>query len=166
MKSSRYGPSLIVNLFNLDFQFAKLKDSKLISIVKKTKSSSKRKEEFHELCKKHGVKPLEMIQDVVTRWSFAHDMFERAIYLRKPIDAFVKDLRYSSLKLSENEWAQIEFVYNILLPLKACCMRLQQTTRPGIEKVFWTYESLFNELDRLAIIAEDRWNLFHYLSLF
>jgi len=96
-----------------------------------------------------------MIQDVVTRWGSAHDMFERAIYLRKPIDAFI---RYTSLKLSENEWAQIEFVYNILIPLKACCMRLQQTSRPGIEKVFWIYESLFNELDRLAMLAEDRYN--------
>ena len=40
-----------------------------------------------------------MIQDVVTRWGSAHDMLERAIYLRKPIDAFVKDLRYPDLKV-------------------------------------------------------------------
>ena len=42
--------------------------SKLISTFKKTKSSLKRKEEFHDLCRKHGVQPLEMIQDVITRW--------------------------------------------------------------------------------------------------
>lgn len=97
-----------------------------------------------------------MIQDVITRWGSAHDMLERALYLRKPIDAFVKDLRYMTLKLSDNEWTQVEFIFNILLPLKACCMRLQQTARPAIEKVFWMYESLFNELDRLAIQAKDR----------
>jgi hypothetical protein len=66
-----------------------------------------------------------MIQNMVTRWSSAHDMLERAIYLRKSIDAFVRDLRYPALKLSDTEWTQIEFVFNILLPLKATCMHLQ-----------------------------------------
>jgi hypothetical protein len=96
-----------------------------------------------------------MIQDVITRWGSAYDMLERAIYLRKPIDAFVKDLHYTNLKLSEIEWEQIEFVFNIPPPLKATCMRLQETMRPTMEKVFFTYETLFNELDRLAIQAED-----------
>ncbi len=98
-----------------------------------------------------------MIQDVVTRWSSAHDMLARAIYLRKPIDAFVKDLRYMNLKLCDTEWEQAELVFNILLPLKATCTRLQQTTRPSMEKVFFAYDTLFNELDRLAIQAENKY---------
>src|SRR5947207_8769267 len=97
-----------------------------------------------------------MIQDVVTRWGSAHDMLERALYLRKAIDAFVKDLCFPDLQLSPVEWTQVEFVLNILIPLKATCMRLQQTSRPAIEVVFYTYETLFNELDRLAILADDK----------
>ncbi len=99
-----------------------------------------------------------MIQDVVTRWGSAHDMLERAIYLHKPIDAFVKDLHFPDLQLSPTEWTQVEFVFNILLPLKATCMRLQQTSRPAMEAVFYTYETLFNELDRLSLLAEDKYN--------
>ena len=97
---------------------------------------------------------------MVTRWGSAHDMLERALYLRKPIDAFVKDLRFNNLQLSQSEWTQVEFVFNILVPLKSTCQRLQQTSRPGIESVFYTYETLFNELDRLSSLAEDK-----YISL-
>ena len=105
-----------------------------------------------------------MIQDVITQWGSAHDMLEQAIYLRKPIDAFIKDLHYPALKLSDTEWIQIEFVFNILLPLKATCMHLQQTSRPAMEKVFYMYETLFNELDRLSMQAEDKY--IHYLNHF
>ena len=66
-----------------------------------------------------------MIQNVITQWGSAHDMLERAIYLHKPIDAFVRNLCYLALKLSDTEWTQIEFVFNILLPLKATYMHLQ-----------------------------------------
>ena len=82
-----------------------------------------------------------MIQDLITQWGSAHDMLERAIYLRKSIDAFIKDLHYPALKLSDTEWIQIEFVFNILLPLKATCLHLRQTSRPAMEKVFYTYET-------------------------
>ena len=92
-------------------------------------------------------------------------MLERAIYLRKSIDAFVRDLHYPALKLSDTEWTQIEFVFNILLSLKATCIRLQQTSRPIMEKMFYMYETLFNELDRLSILAEDKY-ISHYLNRF
>ena len=98
-----------------------------------------------------------MIQDVVTRWGSAHDMLERALYLRKPIDAFVKEYRFQDLQLSPSEWTQVEFILNILVPLKATCQRLQQTSRPGIESVFYTCETLFNELDRLMALANSRY---------
>ena len=85
--------------------------------------------------------------------------------MHKSIDAFVKDLHYPTLKLSDTEWTQIEFVFNILLPLKATCMRLQQTSRPAMEKMFYTYETLFNELDRLSMQAEDKY-ISHYIDNF
>ena len=88
-------------------------------------------------------------------------MLERAVYLHKAIDAFVKDLRFSELEISGSEWTQVEFILNILIPLKATCIRLQQTSRLSIEVVFYTYETLFNELDRLAILVDNK-----YLSLF
>ena len=106
-----------------------------------------------------------MIQDVVTRWGSCHNMLERVVYLHKAIDAFVKDLRFSELEISASEWTQFEFILNILIPLKATCTRLQQTSRPSIEVVFYTYETLFNELDQLAILADDKCLSFFELFL-
>jgi len=39
-------------------------------------------------------------------------------------------------------------------------MRLQQTSWLAMEVVFYTYETLFNELDRLSLLAKDK-----YISL-
>jgi hypothetical protein len=66
-----------------------------------------------------------------------------------------------NIKLSKTEWDQAEFILDLLLPFKACSDRLEQTTRPGIDKVFWVYESLFNELDHLTDILEDQRNAQH-----
>src|SRR5438045_3078824 len=51
-------------------------------------------EMFLNLCTKFSLKPLEMIQDVVTRWGSARDMLERALYLHKTIDAFCQRLTF------------------------------------------------------------------------
>ena len=40
------------------------------------------------------------------------------------------------LRLSKIEWEQAKFLLNILLPFNACSARLEQTTRPGISKMF------------------------------
>jgi hypothetical protein len=84
-------------------------------------------------------------------------MLERALYLHKAIDAFVKDLRFSDLQIFSVEWTEVEFILNTLTPLKATCMHLHQTSCPAIDVVFYTYEMLFNELDRLAALASDKW---------
>lgn len=96
-----------------------------------------------------------MIYDVPTRWMSAYDMYERATYLRKAIETYCRDnndvIKY---KLSSQEWSKLEFLVEILAPFKSCNARMESTSRPGIEKVFWIYETLFNELDRLSDILE------------
>ena len=39
---------------------------------------------------------------------------------------------------------------DILNPFKKCSDRIEATNHPGIEKIFWIYEKLFNDLNRLA----------------
>ena len=77
-------------------------------------------------------------------------MCERAVYLRKAIDLYVKEQYYFQLEVSQSEWKRIEFLLDVLEPFKRCNDRMEATTRPGIEKVFWIYETLFNELDRIV----------------
>jgi hypothetical protein len=77
-------------------------------------------------------------------------MLERAIYLRKAIDAFTKeDDKFERLVMEKREWEMCELLCALLLPFKKTSDRLEQTSRPGIYKVFWSYETLFNEIDRL-----------------
>ena len=77
-------------------------------------------------------------------------MCERAIYLRKGIDLYTKEQDLDDLCLSRSEWKQIEILLDILEPFKRCSDRMEAMNRPGIEKVFWIYEKLFNDVDRIA----------------
>jgi len=81
-------------------------------------------------------------------------MCERAVYLRKAIDMYVKQQYFFQLEISQQEWKRVEFLLDILEPFKRCNDRMEGTKRPGIEKVFWIYETLFNELDRLAEVMD------------
>ena len=103
-----------------------------------------------------------MIRDNPTRWNSVFLMLQRALYLRKAIEYFLRrNPTYDQYKLSTMEWKQVEFLVYILHPFQACSSRLEGTTRPGIAKVFWVYESLFNELDRLSDLMEDPENSEH-----
>ena len=96
------------------------------------------------------LKPLRLLNDIVTRWDSAYRMLSRALYLRKAIDAFVNDDdEFEDLRLSKKEWNQASVICTILLPFKIASTRLQSTKRPGIDSVFWDYENLFNKIDAL-----------------
>ena len=108
-----------------------------------------------------------MLRDNPTRWNSAYKLLDRAIYLRKAIEKFLDDETpklkkiLKKFKLTKTEWDQAEFMLNILLPFEACSARLEATTRPGIAKVFWVYESLFNEIDRLTTIMKNHRSAHH-----
>src|SRR5579859_2780224 len=96
-----------------------------------------------------------MIYDVPTQWMSAYDMCERATYLGKAIETYSRDNNdVAKYKLSNQEWSKIEFLVDILAPFKSCNARMESTTWPGIERVFWIYETLFNELERLSDVLE------------
>ena len=94
-----------------------------------------------------------MIHDVATRWDSAYRMLARALFLWKAIDQFVgdenEDDNLSMYKLTKREWDQAGVIVTILLPFKLASVRLQATKRPGIDMVFWEYESLFNKIDAI-----------------
>lgn len=80
-----------------------------------------------------------------------YDMISRALYLRPAIDAFIeKDSKLSKLKLSDTEWDKAELMMTILRPFKVASVRLQGT-KPGIDKVFFYYESLFDDIDKVKV---------------
>jgi hypothetical protein len=111
-------------------------------------------EKFIQSCKDSNVKPLRMRIDVPTRWNSAYTMMARAIYLQPAIERFVRDNRGNSkvdpTELSGAEWELVEMLTSILLPFKTTSQQLQCTSRPGIDQVFWVYETLFNKIDKLT----------------
>jgi hypothetical protein len=101
-----------------------------------------------------GLQSVKMIVNCATRWDSAYHMLSRACYLRKAIDHFVLDdddpkHSLSRYKLTEREWEMCELIVTILLPFKKAGTLLQSASRPAIDEVFWTYESLFNKIDML-----------------
>src|SRR5437667_9710284 len=91
-----------------------------------------------------------MIYDVVTRWDSAYKMLTRAIFLRKAIDTFVsEDNELQALQLSKIEWDQAAIIITILIPFRIVSQSLQTTQRPGIDSVYWNYETLFHKIDAI-----------------
>src|SRR5437762_11644359 len=80
-------------------------------------------------------------------------MLVRVLFLRKVIDQFMDDENedndLSIYKLTRKEWDQAGVIVTILLPFKLTSVHLQATKRPGIDMVFWEYESLFNKVDAI-----------------
>ena len=106
-----------------------------------------------------------MRYDVPTRWNSAYLMLKRACYLRKAIEQYILDeedtakkLKIGKFKLSRAEWEQVEMLTKILLPFKNTSVRLQKTSRPRIDHVFWSYEILFNSIDDLRTKLTDEEN--------
>ena len=78
-------------------------------------------------------------------------MIERAVFLKKAVNGFIQsNYRYlGDYVLSNKEWDQAEILLSILMPFKLVSDHVEQTTRPGIERVFWSYETMFNQIDAI-----------------
>ena len=58
---------------------------------------------------KQGMNPLDVIQDVVTRWWSTYRMLERLLYLRPYLQLMVREnLLHASLNLSGEQWQVVE----------------------------------------------------------
>ena len=91
-------------------------------------------------------------------------MLARAFFLRKAIDTFVsEDDELQALQLSKIEWDQAAIIITILMPFKIVSQSLQIIKRPGIDSVYWNYETLFNKIDAIketftqSIYADKSW---------
>jgi hypothetical protein len=109
-------------------------------------------EKFLKACEYHDRRELRLIYDCPTRWNSVYDMLSRALYLRPAIEAFLdKDPKLSKLRLSDSEWDKAELMLAILRPFKIASVRLQGMRKPGIDKVFYYYESLFDDIDKVKV---------------
>jgi len=91
---------------------------------------------------------LRLLYDTPTRWNSAYDMIERAVHLRRAINKFVsEEPALEDLTMSNSEWDQCQALLKILYPFKVQSTRIQRTDTPTIERVYPTYEHLWNEIE-------------------
>ena len=101
-----------------------------------------------------------MLIDCPTRWNSAHSMLTRAVYLRPAIERFIHEHadiheKWVGYTLTESEWKAVESLITILEPFKIASHKHQTTSRPLIDQVLWTYDDLFNQLDKLDEFVDD-----------
>ena len=102
-------------------------------------------------------------------------MLQRAYYLRSAINQFINEYgddgdratrkikeKLLRCQVTAEEWNQIALLLKILHPFKATSAKLQSTTRPRIDQVFWSYEILFNNMEsiqtKLRRARSDPWS--------
>ena len=79
-------------------------------------------------------------------------MISRALYFKPSIDAFIKkDSKLAKLKLSDVEWDKAKLMMTILRPFKVASVQMQGASKPGIDKVFFYYEALFDDIDKVKV---------------
>lgn len=68
---------------------------------------------------KQGPRPLDVVQDVATRWWSTFSMLERMLYLRPYFSLMVREgLLLSAINLSGEQWSIVEDICTILAPFK------------------------------------------------
>jgi hypothetical protein len=95
-------------------------------------------------------------------------MLARALYFEEVISDFLRtgrdsrNAKWSKLQLTQPEWHMVKILIVILYPFYTASLNLQTTSRPRIDRVFWTYEVLFNKIDRLQefldVVNKGKWS--------
>ena len=121
---------------------------KVRAIAKSIRVSTLRWERFQRACTAYDIQPMTIPLDITVRWNSTFRMLHKAIYLRKPIERYVDELKAKSLRLTDAEWQQAEVLLMFLLPFQRCTVRFEcNSSYSEIDYVFFAYETMFNHLE-------------------
>ncbi|SJL00252.1 uncharacterized protein ARMOST_03564 [Armillaria ostoyae] len=136
------------------------------SVVRLIRGSSIRRQIFSEILESlNDVDNLQLLRDVITRWSSTLLMIERVLYLRPAIDSFLSSRdfpEFHKYQLSNAEWGALSDFKNILAVPHAFQQILScektpciSDTIPAFEAMQFTWEELQKEMPHAAdIIAK------------
>jgi hypothetical protein len=122
--------------------------SRLRKLVVKVRESPQRRERFASQCDHDQVPHKELIVDVCTRWNSTHDMIERALELRKPLDSMAelnKDL--CPYKLTANEWELLKSCRKFFKVFKTASDCLCAASYPTLAIAVPAYNFLIDKLE-------------------
>ena len=121
---------------------------RLRNLVVGVRASPQRREEFVRQCKATKILPKELVVDVRTRWNSTHEMIERALELRKPLDKTARlytDL--SKYKLEDKEWEPLEDIRKFFGIFEECSSYLCATSHPTLATAVPVYNYLLDNLE-------------------
>ncbi|EED11521.1 conserved hypothetical protein [Talaromyces stipitatus ATCC 10500] len=108
--------------------------------------SPQRRENFLYLQSKEP--KLVPIQDVRTRWNSTFLMLYRARKLQSTFDEYCSEYGQPDLKLTKEEWRQVDYLLSITKPFFTFTTSLSQTKEVTIHSVFAIYNYLFTHLEK------------------
>ena len=120
-------------------------------------SSPQRREHYLNLQKGHVEHPVTLIYDVKTRWNSTLNMLERALRMKDFTREWIREYEcYMPLWSTPGEWKQVEYILEVLEPIRLCTLWMSRTRAPTIHKVFVVYDCIFDHLDNQISILENK----------
>jgi hypothetical protein len=110
--------------------------------------SPQRQEVFLSLQSQTNERKVVPIQDVKTRWNSTYLMLKRAKRLQSVFNEFPSHGNCPKLRLSQEEWRQIEYLLCLTQPFFKFTTALSKTKDVTIHSIFILYNRLFDHLDK------------------
>ncbi|GBC19616.2 zinc finger BED domain-containing protein RICESLEEPER 2-like [Rhizophagus irregularis DAOM 181602=DAOM 197198] len=121
---------------------------KLRKLIVKIRASPQRQEKFACHAEAAGLKELQLILDVKTRWNSTHNLLERALKMREALDAIARsDKELQNFELSDDEWNRIDEVVSVLMIFIHTTNVMSSAKYPMLSSVVPLYNYLIDELE-------------------
>ena len=121
-------------------------------------ASPQRRQYFIEIQNNRVKIPTTLLYDFKTRWNSTLNMLERSVRLRE----FTKDWLETYAKFTPHwstpeEWRQIEYILEVLQPIRFWTLWMSKTRGVTIHRVFQVYQDIFDYLEMQISKLEWKW---------
>ena len=120
-----------------------------------TGASPQRRQHFIQIQNDRVKIPTTLLYDVKTRWNSTLNMLERSVRLRE----FTKDWlqtysEFVPLWSTPEEWKQVEYILEVLQPIRFWTLWMSKTRGVTIHRVFQVYQDIFDHLEMQIVKLE------------
>ncbi|KAI0808987.1 hypothetical protein BC629DRAFT_1437238 [Irpex lacteus] len=135
---------------------------KLLALINQIRASPQARAYFEKTCLEEGLKPLQLLKWVRTRWGSMYDLLERAITLRKGINKFcrnaddspqvpqLKNKEYSDYRITNQEWDLLSVLKEVLEEPRKAQASFSAESKPTVWKVLMALECMRDKWTNMA----------------